>query len=157
MSVPFWDFKQDKTRALRPRAVKTLVFQRCEAMIPARCLDFVCHLQLELLPQKVFLQAKGGGGGGGLGGHGDGGDEEEGEERHHYSDVVNWGFISEIAAANIQQTNLGGKEDTRHKITPTSTSHLTNSKIDGKNQNTQLKLILHLYFTWKHCKSAKLP
>ena len=77
-----------------PRAVKTLIFQRCEAMIPARCLDFVCHLQLELLPQKVFLQAKGGGGGGGLGGHGDGGDEEE-EERHHHSDVVNWGYLSD--------------------------------------------------------------
>ena len=49
------------------------------------------------------------------------------------------GVISEIAAANIQQTNL---EDTgtRHKITPTSTSHLNYyilpSKIDGKAKYT---------------------
>ena len=51
------------------------------------------HLQLELLPQKVVLQAEGVGGLGGL--HVDGGDEEEEEERHPHSDVVNWGFISQ--------------------------------------------------------------
>ena len=51
------------------------------------------HLQLELLPQKVVLQAEGVGGLGGL--QGDGGDEEEEEERHPHSDVVNWGFISQ--------------------------------------------------------------
>merc|ERR1719295_2404387 len=49
-------------------------------------------LQLELLPQKVVLQAEGVGGLGGLqvdglgGLHVDGGDEEEEEERHPHSD-----------------------------------------------------------------------
>ena len=61
-----------------------------EAIIP----DFgfkTKHLQLELLPQKVVLQADGVGGLNGL--HvDDGGDEEEEEERHPHSDVVNWGL-----------------------------------------------------------------
>ena len=68
------------------------IYQRCEAIIPD--FDFKTkHLQLELLPQKVVLQAEGVGGLGGL--HVDGGDEEEEEERHPHSDVVNWGFISQ--------------------------------------------------------------
>ena len=47
------------------------------------------HLQLELLPLKIVLQAQGGG----LGEGGDGGkDGDEDEESHPCSDVVYWGL-----------------------------------------------------------------
>ena len=71
-------------------------------IIPSRHLYFFGtlighHLQLELLPQEVVLQAEGVDlvGHLGLGGlQGDGGDEEEDEERHPHSDVVNWAQLS---------------------------------------------------------------
>ena len=47
------------------------------------------HLQLELLPLEIVLQAQGGG----LGEGGDGGkDGDEDEESHPCSDVVYWGL-----------------------------------------------------------------